>query len=117
MVCKTSPAAISFGFGSTLQLSIPAHTLGCIRRGASGLADPILTAVDDNRLAGNKSRIFACQKQNCACDILRFSQPLDSLLVPGAPFFAVPIGAQWTRLVGSTLHQLHNRPYTKSFRL
>lgn len=49
-----------------------------------GLADPILTAVDDNGLSGNKCGIVARQEQDCARHILGFNQPLDRLLFPGA---------------------------------
>jgi hypothetical protein len=51
------------------------------------LANPILTAVYDNCLPGDKCSIIACQKQNGTGDILRFSQPLDGLLLPGGTFF------------------------------
>jgi hypothetical protein len=50
------------------------------------LADPILAAVDDNCLPGDESSVVACQKKNRSCHILGFSQPLDSLLFPGATF-------------------------------
>lgn len=53
------------------------------------LTDPILTPVYDNGLSSDKRRIIAGQKQNCARDILRFSQPLDGLLFPSGAFLLV----------------------------
>ena len=56
---------------------------------ANYLANAILTTVNDNCLARNEGRIIARQKENCAGDISRFSQPLDGLLAPGAAFLFV----------------------------
>src|SRR6266852_8488897 len=50
------------------------------------LADAILPPVNDDCLPGNERGIVACQKQNRACDILRFPQPLDGLVFPGGTF-------------------------------
>jgi len=48
-----------------------------------------LTTVNDNCLARNEGRIIARQKENCAGDISRFSQPLDGLLAPGVALLLV----------------------------
>lgn len=50
---------------------------------SGALADPILTAVDDNGLAGNECGIVGCEEQSRSSNILGFSPPLDCLLFPG----------------------------------
>src|SRR5205814_739546 len=84
------------GFSRTARFepwSCPEETLH------TDLADPILTAVYDNCLPGDKCSIIACQKQNGAGDILRFSEPLDGLLFPGGAFllFRLRRGCQCIR--------------------
>ena len=75
-------------------------------RRCTGLADPILTAIDDNRLSSDKGGIIACQKQNCACDILRFSQPLDRLLFPGATLLVFRLGRDRRRIRQAWQHRV-----------
>jgi hypothetical protein len=49
-------------------------------------ADAIPTPVNDNCLPGDKGSVIACQEQNGAREILRFSQPFDRLQFPCAAF-------------------------------
>jgi hypothetical protein len=51
------------------------------------LADPILTAVDDNCRPSNKCSLIARQKKSGTGDIFKFPETLDGLLLPRGAFF------------------------------
>jgi hypothetical protein len=53
------------------------------------LSNPVLTAINDNCLPGNKGSIIAGQKQNRTLNVRRFPHMLDGLLFPSGAFLLI----------------------------